>query len=58
LRIQANGRNGWGATIIDSLTTLFIAELQEELVAALDHAKSIDFAFPVGLVNPFETIIR
>jgi mannosyl-oligosaccharide alpha-1,2-mannosidase len=58
LKIRANRRNGWGATIIDGLTTLFIAELKEDLVAALDHAKSIDFTYPVGLVNPFETIIR
>jgi mannosyl-oligosaccharide alpha-1,2-mannosidase len=53
-----NGRNGWGATIVDGLSTLIIAGLQDELVAALNHTVKIDFTSPDGLVDPFETIIR
>ena len=52
------GRNGWGATIVDGLSTLLIAGLQDEVISALNYTVSIDFTSPDGLVDPFETIIR
>jgi mannosyl-oligosaccharide alpha-1,2-mannosidase len=51
-------RNGWGATIVDGLSTLLIAGLRDEVFSALNHTVSIDFTSPDGLVDPFETIIR
>ena len=51
-------RNGWGATIVDGLSTLLVTGLQEELLSALNHTVHIDFTRPDGLVDPFETIIR
>ena len=52
------GRNGWGATIVDGLSTLLIAGLQDEVVFALNYTVKVDFTSPDGLVDPFETIIR
>jgi hypothetical protein len=51
-------RNGWGATIIDGMSTLFVAGLRTEFSAAVNHSLSVDFNSAVGLVDPFETIIR
>jgi Glycosyl hydrolase family 47 len=51
-------RNGWGATIVDGLSTLIVAGLENEALAALNHTVSIDFTMADGLVDPFETIIR
>lgn len=53
-----NCRNGWGATIVDGLSTLILAGLEEELFDALNYTVQIDFTAPDGLVDPFETIIR
>ena len=57
-RFELIARNGWGATIVDGLSTLLIAGLQDEVVSALNHTVKIDFTSPDGLVDPFETIIR
>ena len=54
----SNGRNGWGATIVDGLSTLLIADMQPEVFDALNYTVHIDFTSPDGLVDPFETIIR
>ena len=51
-------RNGWGATIVDGLSTLLVAGLEDELISALNYTIAIDFTAPDGLVDPFETIIR
>ena len=51
-------RNGWGATIVDGLSTLLIADMQPEVFNALNYTVNIDFTSPDGLVDPFETIIR
>jgi Glycosyl hydrolase family 47 len=53
-----NARNGWGATIVDGLSTLLIADMQAEVFNALNYTVNIDFTSPDGLVDPFETIIR
>ena len=55
---EINFRNGWGATIVDGLSTLILAGLEEELFDALNYTVQIDFTAPDGLVDPFETIIR
>jgi Glycosyl hydrolase family 47 len=57
-RFELIVRNGWGATIVDGLSTLLIAGLQDEVVSALNYTVKIDFTSPDGLVDPFETIIR
>ena len=56
--MEVNGRNGWGATIVDGLSTLIIAGLQDEVLSALNYTVKVDFTAPDGLVDPFETIIR
>ncbi|RAR05698.1 alpha-mannosidase IC [Stemphylium lycopersici] len=50
---------GWGATLVDSLDTLWIMGMKDEFAEAVDAAVSIDFS-PRGSgdVNMFETIIR
>jgi mannosyl-oligosaccharide alpha-1,2-mannosidase len=54
-----NSRNGWGAFIVDTSTTLAIMGMWEELRLSIDFIlDDIDFDIPVGLVDPFETTIR
>ena len=51
--------SGWGATLVDSLDTLIIMGLDEELELALDALDRIDFTTTIdNLVNIFEIIIR
>lgn len=52
-------RNGWGAFIVDTTTTLALMGLWDELALEVDHiVDSIDFNIAQGLVDPFETTIR
>ncbi|KAL7273587.1 hypothetical protein RUND412_003538 [Rhizina undulata] len=52
-------RNGWAATIVDTLTTTAIMGLEEEFMLELNYTISaIDFSRATNLVDPFETIIR
>ncbi|KAI9678493.1 MAG: hypothetical protein M1829_002091 [Trizodia sp. TS-e1964] len=54
-----SSRNGWGAMIVDSASTLAIMGLWEELQLSIDHIiDSVDFEEPYGLVDSFETTIR
>lgn len=54
-----NSRNGWGAFIVDTSTTLALMGMWEELRLSVDFIlDDIDFDIPVGLVDPFETTIR
>ncbi|OAL55041.1 alpha-mannosidase IC [Pyrenochaeta sp. DS3sAY3a] len=49
----------WGATLVDSLDTLWIMEMKEEYAEAVDAAVQIDFGPKTdGEINVFETIIR
>ena len=50
---------GWGATLVDSLDTLWIMEMKDEYAEAVDAAITIDFG-PTGdgEINVFEIIIR
>jgi mannosyl-oligosaccharide alpha-1,2-mannosidase len=51
--------NGWGATLVDSIDTLWIMELKDEFSEALDVIKNIDFKTSLRADIPmFETTIR
>jgi mannosyl-oligosaccharide alpha-1,2-mannosidase len=52
---------GWGATLVDSLDTLWIMGLKEEFDEAVSAAVSIDFGpetSSLDVINVFETTIR
>ncbi|KAK4656510.1 hypothetical protein QC762_204900 [Podospora pseudocomata] len=50
---------GWGATLVDSLDTLWIMDLKDEFKEAVEAASKIDFSkAPGDKVNVFETNIR
>lgn len=50
---------GWGATLVDSLDTLWIMDMKQEFTEAVDAAVEIDFGPKLeGEINVFETIIR
>ncbi|KZT58231.1 glycoside hydrolase family 47 protein [Calocera cornea HHB12733] len=53
-------RNGWGATIVDSLSTMIVMGLDDLFESTLPFIASIDFTRPKtpGTVSVFETIIR
>ncbi|KAG0150377.1 hypothetical protein CROQUDRAFT_38431 [Cronartium quercuum f. sp. fusiforme G11] len=54
-------RNGWGATIVDSMTTLFVMGLEDRLRAAINHTVHTDFTkshVPDQPTSVFETTIR
>ncbi|KAH6614160.1 alpha-mannosidase IC [Boeremia exigua] len=49
----------WGATLVDSLDTLWIMDMKAEFAEAMDAAVQIDFGPKIdGEINVFETIIR
>ncbi|KAJ5169658.1 Glycoside hydrolase family 47 [Penicillium coprophilum] len=51
--------NGWGATLVDSIDTLWIMQLKDEFSEALDVIKNIDFTTSLRADIPmFETTIR
>ncbi|PYI02647.1 seven-hairpin glycosidase [Aspergillus sclerotiicarbonarius CBS 121057] len=51
--------NGWGATLVDSLDTLWLMGLKEEFSLAVDYIKTIDFTTSKKKDIPvFETTIR
>ncbi|KAJ5363150.1 Glycoside hydrolase family 47 [Penicillium brevicompactum] len=51
--------NGWGATLVDSLDTLWIMEMKDEFSEAVDAIKKIDFKTSLREDIPvFETTIR
>ncbi|KAL1852669.1 hypothetical protein Plec18170_005802 [Paecilomyces lecythidis] len=50
---------GWGATLVDSLDSLWIMGMEDEFVAAIDEIKKIDFTTSDRKDIPvFETVIR
>ena len=57
-----NHFGGWGATLVDTLDTLWILDMKEEFYEAVDAALSIDFADPTKMeddtISVFETTIR
>ncbi|KAH9814163.1 family 47 glycoside hydrolase [Melampsora americana] len=56
----SNTRNGWGATLVDSLDTLYIMGLHDEFEDGLSHTAKIDFSrsYVNQTVSIFETTIR
>jgi mannosyl-oligosaccharide alpha-1,2-mannosidase len=55
---HSTSRNGWGAFIVDSASTLALMGLWEELSHSIEHILGIDFEAAEGLVDPFETTTR
>lgn len=54
-----NPFGGWGATLVDSLDSLWIMGMKEEFGAAVAAVKKIDFVTtPLHELNVFETTIR
>ncbi|KAF1363289.1 alpha-mannosidase IC [Lizonia empirigonia] len=49
---------GWGATLVDSLDTLWIMDMKTEFQEAVEAITEIDFAPGDGQLNIFETTIR
>ena len=55
----SNGLGGWGATLVDSMDTLWIMGLKGEFKAALSALEKIDFSTsPLETISVFETTIR
>ncbi|KAH8729055.1 glycoside hydrolase [Phaeosphaeriaceae sp. PMI808] len=55
---NSSSRNGWGAFIVDSASTLALMGLWDELSLSVQHILDIDFTTAKDLVDPFETTIR
>ncbi|EPS41652.1 hypothetical protein H072_4428 [Dactylellina haptotyla CBS 200.50] len=54
-----NSRNGWGSTIIDSMTTAVVMGLSDVFADQYDWVvNKVNFNYADGLVDPFETTIR
>ena len=54
-----SSRNGWGAFIVDSSTTLALMGLWDELSYEIEYmVQTLDFGETQELVDPFETTIR
>lgn len=51
-------RNGWGATIVDSLDTLYIMGLRKEFDEAKEFVRNINWTLTEEPVQLFETVIR
>ncbi|CAG8720078.1 6403_t:CDS:10, partial [Cetraspora pellucida] len=56
--VGRNNFNGWGATIIDALDTMWIMDLKEEFNRSKDFVRSVDFTKSDENINVFETTIR
>lgn len=54
-----NGFGGWGATLVDSLDTLWIMGLEKEFELAVNELRKVHFTtMSLARVNVFETTIR
>lgn len=54
-----NGFGGWGATLVDSLDTLWIMDMKKDFAMAVDALKYLDFtACSSQSISVFETTIR
>ncbi|CAG8473522.1 3719_t:CDS:10, partial [Dentiscutata heterogama] len=56
--VGRNNFNGWGATIIDALDTMWIMDLKEEFNRSRDFVRTVDFTRSDDDINVFETTIR
>ena len=50
-------RNGWGATIIDAMSTAILMDLGDVVIQALEFVPTIDFSKTNTVVNLFETTV-
>ena len=50
--------NGWGATMVDALDTMWIMDLKEEFNNATNYLSGVDFTYSYMNINFFETVIR
>ena len=56
---SSNEFGGWGATLVDSLDTLWIMDMKREFAFAVSDLKKIDFTTTdLDTLNVFETTIR
>ncbi|KAK2743769.1 maturation of Asn-linked oligosaccharides protein [Myotisia sp. PD_48] len=55
---STNPLNGWGATLVDSLSTALIMELKDVVKDILDHVEKIDYSKTDDMCSLFETTIR
>ena len=56
---SSNDFGGWGATLVDSLDTLWIMGLEKEFSSAVSELEKIDFtSSALEILNVFETTIR
>lgn len=55
---MSDSRNGYGATIVDALSTSILMGLDEAVTKQIAHTLNIDWKIPKGLLNTFETTIR
>ncbi|CAO3629932.1 unnamed protein product [Cunninghamella blakesleeana] len=53
-----NSRNGWGATLVDALDTLYIMGLKKEFNDAIKHVETINWKISKEPSKTFETNIR
>ncbi|KAH0382576.1 seven-hairpin glycosidase, partial [Aureobasidium melanogenum] len=54
-----NGFGGWGATLVDSLDTLWIMDMKKEFETAVAALRHLDFTVsPSPTISVFETTIR
>lgn len=51
-------RNGWGASIVDALSTAIIMRLDDVVFTQLQHIATVDFTTTNDTVSLFETTIR
>ncbi|KAJ9055741.1 hypothetical protein DSO57_1000599 [Entomophthora muscae] len=49
---------GWGATMVDSLSTLWIMDFKSEFYRCVERISTVDFSRSNGQVLFFETVIR
>jgi mannosyl-oligosaccharide alpha-1,2-mannosidase len=56
--IPDNGYNGWGASMVDALDTMWIMGLKEEFKNATDYISNINFNSSTITISVFETTIR
>lgn len=56
--IPRNTRNGWGATIVDGLDSLYIMGFEKEFNEAKEFVSKINWASSKEPVQLFETVIR
>ncbi|CAI2179364.1 7661_t:CDS:2 [Funneliformis geosporum] len=53
-----NNFNGWGATMVDALDTMWIMNLKAEFMNATDYLANVNFANSSMDISVFETTIR